>query len=189
MSHQDYTATISAKITAKEAIDRISRVPDWWTKGFMGASEKPGDIFTVRFGETFVDFQVIELIPEKRIVWQVTDCNLYFVPNKKEWNHTRVVWEVSSDKGLTTVRMTHVGLVPEHQCYENCERGWNFYVTESLRKLLTENKGLPDGSLTVKLKAAMAELRAASKKAPYTDDEIENMDLDAALAALNMHGR
>ena len=37
MTQKDYTATISAKITAKEAIDRISRVPDWWTKGFTGS--------------------------------------------------------------------------------------------------------------------------------------------------------
>jgi hypothetical protein len=39
MSQKDYTATISAKISAKEAINRISRVPDWWTKGFTGASQ------------------------------------------------------------------------------------------------------------------------------------------------------
>ena len=145
MTQKDYTATISAKITAKEAIDRISRVTDWWTKGFTGASQKSGDTFTVRFGETFVDFRVSEVVPSKRIVWQVTDCNLHFIPNKKEWNDTRVVWEVSTEKGSTSVHMTHVGLVPEHQCYQNCEEGWNFFVRESLLKLLTENKGLPDG--------------------------------------------
>jgi hypothetical protein len=104
-----------------------------------------GDTFTVRFGETFVDFRVSEVVPEKRIVWQVTDCNLHFIPNKKEWNNTRVVWDVSSENESTNVRMTHVGLVPEHQCYQNCEQGWNFFVRESLLKLLTENKGLPDG--------------------------------------------
>ena len=145
MSQKDYTATISAKITAKEAIDRISRVPDWWTKGFTGASQKPGDTFTVRFGETFVDFRVTEFVPEKRVVWEVTDCNLHFIPNKKEWNNTRVVWEATTEKDLTSVCMTHVGLVPDHQCYQNCEEGWNFFVKQSLLKLLTENKGLPDG--------------------------------------------
>jgi hypothetical protein len=145
MTQKDYSVTIVAKITAKEAIDRISRVPEWWTKGFTGASAKPGDTFTVRFGETFVDFRVIEVDPEKRIMWQVTDCNLHFIPNKKEWNNTRVVWEVSTDNEFTSVRMTHMGLVPEHQCYQNCEAGWNFFVKESLLRLLTENKGLPDG--------------------------------------------
>src|SRR6516165_4616147 len=109
MTQKDYTATISAKITAKEAIDRISRVTDWWTKGFTGASQKSGDTFTVRFGVTFVDFRVSEVVPSKRIVWQVTDCNLHFIPNKKEWNDTRVVWEVSTEKGSTSVHMTHVG--------------------------------------------------------------------------------
>jgi hypothetical protein len=110
-----------------------------------GASQKPGDTFTVRFGETLVDFRVTEAVPEERIVWEVTDCNLHFVANKKEWNNTRVVWEVATEKQLTTVRMTHVGLVPEHQCYQNCEEGWNFFVSKSLLKLLTDNKGLPDG--------------------------------------------
>src|SRR5579862_2958214 len=46
MTQKDYTAVISAKITGREAIDRISRVPDWWTKGFTGASRKSGDTFT-----------------------------------------------------------------------------------------------------------------------------------------------
>ena len=145
MTQKDYTATISAKIAGKEAIDRISRVPDWWTKGFTGAARKVGDTFTVRFGETFVDFRVAEVIPETRIVWQVTDCNLHFIPNKKEWNDTKVVWDISREGESTSIRMTHAGLVPSHQCYGNCEQGWNFYVGESLLKLLTENKGLPDG--------------------------------------------
>lgn len=145
MTQQDFTASISARITAKEATDRISRVPDWWTKGFTGLARKAGDTFTVRFGDTFVDFLVAEVIPEKRIVWQVTDCNLHFISNKKEWNNTKVVWEVSPEHDSTRVRMTHVGLVPTHQCYENCEEGWKFYVGKSLLKLLTENSGLPDG--------------------------------------------
>lgn len=145
MKQRDYTATISAHSPAQEAIDKISRVAEWWTKGFVGASRQPGDTFTVRFGETFVDFRVAEVIPEKKIVWQVTDCHLHFQSNQKEWNETRIVWDVSTENGLTSVRMTHVGLVPEHQCYQNCEQGWNFYVKESLRKLLDEDQGLPDG--------------------------------------------
>ena len=76
-----------------------------------GASQRPGDTFTVRFGETFVNFRVTEVIPEKRIAWQVADCNLHFVPNKQEWNNTSVVWDVSAENESTSVRMTHEGLV------------------------------------------------------------------------------
>ena len=39
--------------------------------------------------------------------------------------------------------MTHVGLTPDKECYEDCNKGWSFYVGESLRKLITEGKGLP----------------------------------------------
>jgi hypothetical protein len=143
-SKQDYSKTIAANIQASEAVNRISRVADWWTKGFSGASQKAGDTFTVRFGETFKDFKIVELIPEKKIVWQVTNSNLSWIKNKTEWNNTQVVWELSTDNNITTVRMTHVGLVPGIECYCNCELGWNFCVGESLLKLLTENKGLPD---------------------------------------------
>jgi hypothetical protein len=145
MNNQNYTKTITAIITAIEAANRISRVSDWWGKNVKGASQKLGDTFTVCFGERFVDFKIVEFIPGKKIVWLVTNCSPNWIQDKTEWNNTQVVWEISTDNRTTTVRMTHVGLVPEHQCYENCEQGWNFYVGKSLLKLLTENKGLPDG--------------------------------------------
>ncbi len=38
--------------------------------------------------------------------------------------------------------MTHVGLVPEAECYNDCKAGWDKHVGESLLKLLTEGKGI-----------------------------------------------
>lgn len=145
MTGRDYSASVTANITAAEATERINRVADWWTASFTGASERVGDAFTVRFGETFVDFAVVEHVPGRRIVWRVTDCNLHFIGDKKEWKDTRVVFDISSNGPATTVTMTHAGLVPGIECYENCEKGWDFYVGESLQKLLTENQGIPDG--------------------------------------------
>lgn len=145
MTGPDYSSSITANITAQEATERINRVADWWTSNFTGALRRVGDAFTVRFGETFVDFLVVELVPARRIVWQVTDCNLHFIVDKKEWKDTSVVFEISSNGALTTVTMTHAGLVPAAECYENCRTGWNFYITQSLQKLLTENQGIPDG--------------------------------------------
>jgi len=142
MTKKDYSKTITANIAANEALRRISRVSGWWTKNFKGASQKRGDIFSVDFGETFVDFKVVEVIPEKRIVWEVTNCNLHWIRDKTEWNNTRIVWDISTANKTTTVRMTHVGLTPAAECYSNCKKGWDFHVGESLLELLTENKGL-----------------------------------------------
>lgn len=161
MTGQDYSSSITANITAQEATERINRVADWWTSNFTGASRRVGDAFTVRFGETFVDFVVVELVPARRIVWRVTDCNLHFIADKKEWKDTSVVFEISSNGALTTVTMTHAGLVPGIECYQNCEKGWDFYVKESLQKLLGENQGVPDG----RKKWASAERAAAEDPA------------------------
>jgi hypothetical protein len=76
----------------------------------------------------------------------VTDCNLQFVEDKKEWKNTEVVFDISSDGAATTVTMTHSGLEPGVACYETCRKGWNFFITDSLQKLLTENQGMPDRS-------------------------------------------
>jgi hypothetical protein len=145
MTGQDYSVSITANITAEDATERINRVADWWTKSFTGASGKVGDAFTVRFGETFVNFAVAEIVPGRKIVWRVTDCNLDFIEDKKEWKDTRVVFDISAAGPPTTVTMTHAGLVPGVECYEACRKGWNFYITESLQKLLRENQGMPDG--------------------------------------------
>jgi len=145
MTGQDYSATITANITAQEATERINRVADWWTANFSGASGKAGDNFTVGFGETFVNFAVDEIVPARRILWRVTDCNLHFIEYKKEWKDARIVFDLSSDGAATTVVMTHAGLVPGVECYENCKMGWNFYLGESLLKLLRENQGMPEG--------------------------------------------
>ncbi len=145
MKPQNYSSSISVNLSPQETLERISRVSDWWTASVTGSSRVPGDKFGVRWGETFVDFEVAEMIPDERVVWLVTDCNLAFITDKTEWKNTKVVWDLSQENGKTRVTMTHVGLVPGVECYANCEAGWNFYFTKSLLKLLTEGKGLPDG--------------------------------------------
>ncbi len=144
MKTQDYQATVTATISAEEAVQKISQVPQWWTRGFVGKSSAPGDRFTVRFGETFVDFAVRE-VGAVRVVWEVTDCNLHWIEDKKEWRGTRVTFDLESRNGATEIRMTHVGLHPGAECYDNCKPGWDFYVGKSLKKLLSEHLGLPDG--------------------------------------------
>ena len=144
MHSHDYQKSISAKISAAEAFSRIQAVSRWWTKGVTGCAENLNDLFTVRFGETFVDFKVCEIDPPSKIVWQVIDSDLPWLKNKGEWTGTKVVWEVSRGAIATQITMTHVGLSPAVECYEKCEAGWNFFVGESLSRLMTENRGMPD---------------------------------------------
>jgi hypothetical protein len=87
-------------------------------KKVKGKSEKLNDKFMVDFGEIFVDFQISELMPNKKVVWKVTDCNLHWLNNQKEWNGTEVAFEISEKNKQTKIDFTHIGLVPDFECYE-----------------------------------------------------------------------
>ncbi|GHN02251.1 hypothetical protein WSM22_37400 [Cytophagales bacterium WSM2-2] len=144
VKNQNFYRTITVNVPAGEAMKKISQVNHWWAKNFKGKAEKMNDKFTVRFGETFVDFQVTELVPDKKVTWKVTDCYLHWIDNKKEWVDTEVVFEISSKNNSTKIDFTHIGMVPGIECYSDCEQGWNGHVTESLFKLITEGKGMPE---------------------------------------------
>ena len=144
MKVKDYTATILVNATAQEVFKGINSVSKWWTDDLDGSSQKLNDEFTVRFGDIHVSTQkVIELIPGKKVTWLVTDSNLNFVEDKQTWKNTEIRFELSEQNNKTQINLIHVGLVPELECYHDCEKGWDYYFKGSLFKLLTEGKGTP----------------------------------------------
>jgi len=142
--NKNFHRTIFVNASASETLKKISQVNLWWAKNFTGRAEKLNDAFTVRFGETFVDFVISELVQDKKVVWKVTDCNLEWIKAKKEWNNTEVVFDISSDKNKNRIDFIHVGLVPGVECYNDCETGWNGHVTGSLVNFINDGKGKPE---------------------------------------------
>lgn len=141
---QDYKCIVNARVSAEEAYRKVARVSDWWNKKSTGQAQAAGDTFRIDWGQTWVEFRVLEAVPNKRFVWYVEDCHLPWLRNQTEWKNTKVVWELVAANGTTEIQMTHVGLTPAVECFEACEAGWNFHVGQSLLKLLTEGNGLPD---------------------------------------------
>jgi hypothetical protein len=138
----NYQGSFVANIGAEEAFDKISRVNEWWALNFEGSAKKTGDIFTVRFGDTFVTFKIAEAIPGKKVTWHVTDCYLPWLTDKTEWTGTDVAFEISREHNLTKIDMEHIGLTPGAECYDNCEKGWDHYIKVSLFKFVTEGTGV-----------------------------------------------
>ncbi|HEY4208546.1 MAG TPA: SRPBCC domain-containing protein [Puia sp.] len=143
MQQKNYQRTIMVNAAPAEAYQGIKDVKAWWAKKVEGRSAQRWDVFTVRFGETFVTFEIVEDDPEKKIVWDVRDCNLHWQNDKKEWNGTRVVFEIAPAGECTKVTMTHVGLAPGAECYENCRQGWNEHIGESLVNYINHHAGMP----------------------------------------------
>ena len=70
------------------------------------------------------------------------DSYLDFVEETEEWTATEV-FEVVPVDGGTEVRFTHVGLSPAYECFDGCSSAWGFYVTDSLRRLITTGRSGP----------------------------------------------
>jgi hypothetical protein len=136
IQQQNYHSSICANISAEDAYEKISCVNEWWASNFEGRAKKTGDIFIIRFGDTFVAFKIAKAIPARKIIWRVIDSWLPWLDNRTEWTGTEVVFEISSENNSTKIDMTHIGLTPDIECYDRCEKGWDHYIKESLLKFV-----------------------------------------------------
>ena len=145
MSNQNFTTTFTVDQTPEEAFAAINNVRGWWSGEIEGSTDKLGAEFTYRYKDVHYSKQKItEFIPGKKVVWLVLDGFLNFVEDKSEWKGTKLTFEVSKKGDKTEVRFTHVGLVPEYECFNACSNAWGTYIKGSLRSLITTGKGQPN---------------------------------------------
>lgn len=144
MKPHDYTTSIIVKASAKVAYEAIISVTKWWTENMQGSSRKVNDEFTVRFWDVHVSTQrVVELIPDKKIVWSVTQSALNFIKNRSEWTGTTIIFEIVENGKETQIVFTHQGLNASVECHDACSTAWQEYIHESLKLLIDTGKGKP----------------------------------------------
>ena len=146
MKKEAYSITILADAPSHVAFDCINNVAAWWTSDLQGQSRNMNDTFTVYFGEVHVSAQTItELLPDKKIVWLVTESMINFVNDKKEWLNTYIVFDITPKGNQTEIRFTHIGLTPDLECFSACSNAWADYIIESLLPLINTGVGKPNG--------------------------------------------
>ncbi|HLQ58672.1 MAG TPA: SRPBCC domain-containing protein [Gemmatimonadales bacterium] len=145
MNDKNLTSTFTVDQTPEEAFAAINNVRGWWSGEIEGSTDKLGDEFTYRYQDVHYSKQKItEMIPGKKVVWLVLDSYLNFIEDKSEWNGTKITFEIAKEGDKTEVHFTHVGLVPDHECYGACSNAWGTYINGSLRSLITTGKGQPN---------------------------------------------
>ncbi|MGH8987273.1 MAG: SRPBCC family protein [Acidimicrobiales bacterium] len=142
MSSQNFASSFIVDQTPEEAYDAILDVARWWTGEVEGETHEVGDEFTYRYpGAHYSKQKVTELVPRQKVVWKIVDAYLEGPEDPSEWTGTEVIFELSEADGHTEVRFSHVGLVPEFECFGACSNAWGFYINSSLRRLITTREG------------------------------------------------
>jgi hypothetical protein len=141
MKKDNFTYSINSSKTPEEIFDLLLHVEQWWSGQYeetiKGKSKKINDEFSFLAGGGvhYSKQKLVELVPNKRVAWVVTDSNLSFLSNPKEWIGTHISFDISAAKNQTKLTFTHDGLVPEIECYDSCSTGWTKYL-DALRKQL-----------------------------------------------------
>jgi uncharacterized protein YciI len=142
----DKSFTLSIELSKSPDIifASINNVSKWWGgKDLKGNNTKLNDEFIINHpGSHYSKQKVVEMIPDKKIVWLVTDSILNWLKkNQHEWTNTRLIFEISSDDNKTMLHFTHEGLLPQMECYDRVSEGWSTVIRDYLFNFIC--KGTP----------------------------------------------
>ena len=142
---QDFTTDLLVEATPQEAFDAILDVRGWWSEEVEGVTDQVGGEFDYHYQDVHrCTVRVTELVPGEKVAWRILDNYFDFIDDQTEWKDTEVVFEISETDGGTEVHFTHVGLVPQYECYEVCANAWGGYLSGSLRDLINTGQGQPN---------------------------------------------
>lgn len=146
MKAADFTYTLTTDKTPEEVFQAITQVRTWWfglyDEVIKGGTEKLNDEFTFNAGDGvhYSKHKLVEVIPNQKIVWLVTDSELTFIEKTDEWTGGKVIFDIAQKEGKTQLTFTHQGLTPEVECYNACSTAWSQYLQEKLLPLINTGK-------------------------------------------------
>ncbi|MBS1689504.1 MAG: SRPBCC domain-containing protein [Bacteroidetes bacterium] len=129
-----FTFSFETKHSPEDAFKTLEDPNKWW-KGLYGETikgnfEHVGDEFSFAAGDGahYTEQKVVELIPNKKIVWLITKSKLTFLKDANEWTGTSVVITIANSGDKTKVVFKHEGLSPDVECYDQCSSAWLQYM-------------------------------------------------------------
>jgi hypothetical protein len=139
---KSFTASIVVNQTPSVAFNAIKNFRAWWSEEIEGQTDKLNEVFFYHYKDIHLcKIKLIELVPDKKLVYQVVENHFNFIQDQTEWVDTKFIFDISTEINKTKVTFTHEGLVPEYECYHVCNDAWSGYIKNSLYNLITTGKG------------------------------------------------
>lgn len=145
MATKDFTTSFVVDETPQQVFNAVINVRGWWSEEIEGGTAKLNDEFDYHYKDVHkCKMRLIEVIPNKKIVWLVLDNYFKFTEDKHEWKGNKIVFDITEKDNKTQLLFTQLGLVPEYECFNICSDAWSNYIKNSLRSLITTGKGQPN---------------------------------------------
>lgn len=142
---ENYTTSFDVAQSPDEVFAAINNVRGWWSEAIDGRTDAVGEIFDYRYEDVHrCRIEITQLVPGRKVAWHVLENFFSFTADKAEWTATDIIFDIAATVHGTKLTLTHIGLVPEFECFEICSDGWGTYIRGSLRSLVETGKGNPN---------------------------------------------
>jgi len=134
MNDQSLSIGFTVDEDPEQVFAAINDVRSWWSGDIDGTTDEIGSEFTYTYEDLHHSTQrIIDLVPGRLVTWHVVEASIRFVEDETEWTNTVIRFDITPRGPRTEVRFTHVGLVPDSECFDSCSTAWTYYVGTSLR--------------------------------------------------------
>ena len=117
------------------ALTTLEGLSGWWARDTTGKPDDAGGVIAFRFVPGGFDMKVVELTPNKRVEWLVTD-------GPPEWIGTTVTFDLTQDGEWTIVLFAHTGWAEPVEFMYHCSTKWASFLL-SLKALVETGSGKP----------------------------------------------
>jgi hypothetical protein len=144
MKSKNFTTTILVDQTPQEVFKAVNNVRGWWSENIDGNTDKLNSVFLYHYKDVHTcKIKITELVPGKKVIWQVLENHFNFINDDAEWKGDEIVFDINKKGKQTQLQFTQIGLTPADECYNVCYDAWTGFITNSLDKLITTGKGEP----------------------------------------------
>ena len=146
METKNFTTSINVDKDISHAFNAIKNFRAWWSEEIKGKTDQLNKTFFYHYKDVHLcKIKLIEIVADKKLIYQVIENEFNFTKDKTEWINTKLIFDLSTEGDKTKIVFTHEGLVPEYECYNVCHDAWTSYIQGSLKNFIEAGKGKPNG--------------------------------------------